>query len=216
MLKLHGFPISNFTNMVKHALVEKGVAFEEVSTAPNQESAFLAKSPMGKIPALETPAGFLCETNVILEYLEDTHPTPALYPADAFARGRLKQLIKSIELYVELPAHSLVSVLFGAEPTPAQLESTKPAITRGLASLTRQAQFAPWVAGEQFSAADIFLYHSLSLVGTIAARLYDWDALAEVPGLKDWQQRMAQRPSTAQIDAVSNAAMAEFLKQRAG
>ena len=216
MLKLHGFPISNFTNMAKQALVEKGVAFEEVNTAPNQEAAFLAKSPMGKIPALETPAGFLCETNVILEFLEDAHPSPALYPTDAFSRARMKQLIKSIELYVESPAHSLVMVLFGADPTPAQLETTRPAITRGLAALARQARFAPWVAGEQFSAADIFLYHSLGLVSTIAARLYDWDALAEVPGLKDWQQRMAQRPSTAQVDAVSNAAMAEFLKQRAG
>jgi len=216
MLKLHGFPISNFTNMVKHVLIEKGIAFEEVSTAPNQEPAFLANSPMGKIPALETPAGFLCETNVILEYLEDTQPTPALYPTDAFARARLKQLIKTIELYVESPAHSLVTVLFGAEATADQLANTRPAIARGLAALQRQARFAPWVAGESFSAADIFLYHSLGLVSTIAGKLYDWDALAEVPGLKDWQQRMAQRPSTAQIDAVSNAAMAEFLKKTAG
>lgn len=214
MLKLHGFAISNFTNMVKQALLEKDIAFEDVATMPNQDPAYLSKSPMGKIPALETPDGVVCETNVILEFLEETHPTPALYPAEPFARARMKQLIKSIELYVESPAHSLVNVLFGAEPTAAQLESTRPALERGLAALQRQAKFAPWVCGEQFSCADIFLYHSLGLVGTIAGKLYDWDALAEVPGLKDWQQRMAQRPSTQRVDDASSAAMAEFMKQR--
>lgn len=216
MLKLHGFPVSNFTNMVKHALLEKGVAFEEVQTAPNQEPAYLAKSPMGKIPALETDRGFICETNVILEYIEETHPAQPLYPADPFERARMKQLVKTIELYVEMPAHGLVMVLFGAEPTPAQREATRPALEKGLAALRRQASFAPWVAGGQFSIADIFLYHSLSIVVALAGKLYDWDVVADVPGMREWQQRMAQRPITQRIDAATQAAMAEFMKSRAG
>ena len=72
MLKLYGFPVSNYTNMVHLALLEKGVAFDYVMTIPEQSPDFLAKSPRGKVPVLETPQGFVNETSVILEYLEET------------------------------------------------------------------------------------------------------------------------------------------------
>ncbi len=97
MLKLHGTPISNFYCIVKQVMLEKGIAFEEVHVMANQEPAFLAISPMGKIPALETEYGYLTETNVILEYLEEVQPSPALYPQNVFARAQVKQLIKMVE-----------------------------------------------------------------------------------------------------------------------
>ncbi|MEE9254525.1 MAG: glutathione S-transferase N-terminal domain-containing protein, partial [Pseudomonadales bacterium] len=59
MLKLHGFPISNYFNMAKIALLEKGIEFEEVTTRPSQEDEYLDRSPMGKVPCLETDAGFI-------------------------------------------------------------------------------------------------------------------------------------------------------------
>ena len=81
MLKLHGFAVSNFYNMIQHTLLEKGIEFEEVMAVPSQDNEFLEKSPMGKIPCLETPQGFLAETDVILDYLEKTQypgATPGL------------------------------------------------------------------------------------------------------------------------------------------
>ena len=47
MIKLYGFPVSNYFNMVKWALLENGIEFEEVHAMPNQESDFTSKSPMG-------------------------------------------------------------------------------------------------------------------------------------------------------------------------
>ena len=82
MLKLHGFSVSNYANMVKHCLIEKGIDFEQVHVTPSQEPEFRAISPMGKIPCLETPQGCLIETSVILDYLEDFYPEPALRPAE--------------------------------------------------------------------------------------------------------------------------------------
>ena len=54
MLKLYGFPVSNYFNMVKIALLEKQIEFEEVLVYPNQEHDYLSKSPMGKVPCIET------------------------------------------------------------------------------------------------------------------------------------------------------------------
>ena len=79
VLKLHGFTVSNYFNMVKMALIEKGIDFEFVDVRPNQEGNFLAKSPMGKVPCLETDDGFISETNVIFEYLEDLGQGVALF-----------------------------------------------------------------------------------------------------------------------------------------
>ena len=41
MIKLYGFAVSNYYNMVKMALIEKGMEFEEVTVRPSQESEYL-------------------------------------------------------------------------------------------------------------------------------------------------------------------------------
>ena len=71
MLKLHGAPLSNYYNMVKTALLEKGLEYEAVMAPPSQEEEFLAKSSMGKIPCLETDNGFVAESLAIIEYLDE-------------------------------------------------------------------------------------------------------------------------------------------------
>ena len=96
MLKLYGFPVSNYVNMVHFALLEKGIPFEYVLTFPDQGPEFLAISPRGKVPVLETPQGYLNEANVILEYLEETGGGKPLLPSDPYARGYVRSLMKEI------------------------------------------------------------------------------------------------------------------------
>ena len=81
MLTLCGFPLSNYYNKVKFALLEKGVDFteEDVRTGRKDE-AVLAASPLGKIPFIRTEHGTLCESEAIMAYVEATWPAPALLP----------------------------------------------------------------------------------------------------------------------------------------
>ena len=67
MLKLHGFVSSNYVNMVQLALYEKGLPFEFVTVFPDNSPEFLAHSPRGKVPILQTEHGFINETSAILE-----------------------------------------------------------------------------------------------------------------------------------------------------
>ncbi|HEY3699348.1 MAG TPA: glutathione binding-like protein, partial [Spongiibacteraceae bacterium] len=169
---------------------------------------------MGKVPALQTEHGYLSETDVILAYLEDVQPMPTLYPRDAFARAKANKIIKMVELYIEMPAHQTLAAMFGgASLADYQRETIRPMMERGLAALRRLAQFSPWVCGEQFTYADIYLYRSLGVISSAAGKIYDWDALAEVPGLKEWQARVAQRPLTRAIDTETQTALQAFLKQ---
>ena len=79
MLTLCGFPISNYYNKVKLALLEKDMPFEEeVVTLPISSEAALAASPLGKVPFLRTPQGDLCESQAIMEYIEAACPQPPL------------------------------------------------------------------------------------------------------------------------------------------
>ena len=112
MIKLYGMPLSNYYNMIKCVLIEKGMEFEEVLVKPNQEVEYLSKSPMGKVPCIETSQGFLSETAVILNYLDALGEGPSFYPADAFERAKVEELIHGMELYIELQARRLYGEVF--------------------------------------------------------------------------------------------------------
>ena len=129
MLKLCGFHISNYHNKVRLALLEKGVAFEEDSgVRPSQKDEYVALSPMGKVPYLEIDGTRLCESEVILEYLEEAYPQKPLLPKDPLARAKVRELVTMMELHMELVARRLYGVLFGQTIS----EGTKNAVEKDL------------------------------------------------------------------------------------
>ncbi len=139
MLTLHGFPVSNYYNKVKLALLEKNLPFTEEYVHPKSvDAAGMAASPLGKIPFITTPQGTLCESQAIIDYLEAAHPTPALLPADPFAAAKVRELTTYIDLHVELVARQLYAqAFFGGtvsestqERIRKQLEKTSPLSSR--------------------------------------------------------------------------------------
>lgn len=213
-MKLHGIALSNYYNMAKHAVLLKGVACEFVTTRPSQEPDFLAKSPMGKIPVLETERGFLSETDAILDYLDEAFPGPRLFPQDSFARAKVRQLMKVQELYVETPVHNLIGVLFGRDLPQHVKDASQPDARKGLAALGRLAKFSPWIAGSEFTAADIVVFYSFVLSNRITQAVYGWDMLNEVSGLRGWFERFEALDLAQQVLADNRAAL-EALAARA-
>jgi len=211
MIKLYGFPISNYFNMAKFALLEKGTEFEEVHAMPNQEPDFTAKSPMGKVPCIEVEGGCLSETGVILDYLEETYPATPLYPADPFSRAKVREIIRCCELYVELNARRHYGHLFFEEEiNEAAMAEVKPIMEKGLHALNQLAKFDPFIAGAQFTYADIVAYHSFSYPANVAQAIYDWDIIAEIQGLKESREAVAAREHCQKVDSEWQAALAEF------
>ena len=198
-MTLYGMPLSNYFSMVKHAMLEKGLDFEVVEMRPSQAPDFLQKSPMGKVPVLETERGFISETDVILDYLDETWPQHALFPPDPYARAKVRQVMKVQELYVETPVHNLIGALFGREvPEPVQ-EHSRQAAQQGLQALSRLVRFNPWLCGEMFTAADIFVFYSFTLGNKLTKLVYHWDMLQEVPGLAAWYDGFQDRAATRDI-----------------
>ena len=151
MLKLYGFPLSNYYNKVKLALLEKGVPFEEVLVSFGSEGK-QDKSPLGKVPYIETEQGFLCESQAIVDYIEARWPTPALIPADPWQAAKVREIITYCDLHVELCARQLYSQAFFGGTLPEKfIERVKGDLIKNLAAFKQVAKFAPYAAGDTFT-----------------------------------------------------------------
>jgi glutathione S-transferase len=212
MLKLYGFAVSNYYNMVKLALLEKGLPFEEVPFFAGQSPEALAVSPRGKVPVLGVEQGYVNETSVILEYLEQTQSGPALLPSEPFHRAQVLALAKEIELYIELPARSCYAEAFFGTPVPEAIkEKAKAELLLGFASLGRHGKFAPYLAGSSLSVADLYFLYSVDLACAVGKKLFGLDFLAELPAAKSLFARLDQNPNVQRIAADKDTAMPAFL-----
>ena len=175
-LTLGGFATSNYYNKVKLALLEKGIPVAEELAMPSQDPAFLDASPRGKVPYLRVGGTTLCESQVIVEYLEDAYPAVALYPADPLERARCRELIQILELHVELVARRLfASALFGL-PLQDQLKDQVAAdLKLGIAALKRRLHFAPYAGGHRLTYADTAAVFHLPLAALAITKTYGED-----------------------------------------
>jgi glutathione S-transferase len=83
-----------FCARARIALAEKGVEYETVTIDLSDRPDWLyAKNPLGKVPVLEEDSFVLPESDVIMEYLEERYPEPALLPSDPAARARVRLMI---------------------------------------------------------------------------------------------------------------------------
>ncbi|SHN24008.1 glutathione S-transferase [Pseudomonas asturiensis] len=213
MLKLYGFASSNYFNMVKLALLEKQLPFEVVPLFGCQSPEVLAVSARGKVPVLGTDEGFISETDVILRYLEETFPDRPLLPADPFSRAQVWTIAKEIELYIELPARvCYAEVIFGGRPTPPDLKAKAHRdLVKGVAALAQRARFAPYVAGERFSVADVYFLYSIDLARQVGERLFDLDFLGDMPKAQALLERLALNPNVQQVAADKEADWPVFM-----
>jgi glutathione S-transferase len=201
MITLVGFAVSNYYNKVKIALIEKGVPFDEELNWAAKDEPTLACSPLGKVPFVRTPHGPLCESQVILEYLEDAHPQAPLLPADPFRRAKVRELVAFLELHLELVARRLYpQAYFGGTVEPAVIDATRRELERNAAAFARLASFAPFVAGDAFTVADCAAIVHLPLVSGASRAIWGEDVLAGTPA-RDYLKRMAERPSVQRVNA---------------
>lgn len=213
MIQLHGFAVSNYYNKVKFALLEKGVPFTEVHQGTKStDDAVLAASPLAKIPFITTEQGSLCESQVILDWLEATHPTPPLLPADPFAAAKVRELIAFIDWHLEMTARQLYgAVFFGAAPlSEGNLKRIRADLEKNIAGFKRLAKFAPYVAGDQFTMADCSAFNNLPLVGLATKGAFGEDLLlAGGVDYKSYVKLVGERPAAQKVAADRKAASAK-------
>lgn len=202
MLVLCGFPLSNYYNKVKFALLEKGVPFTEERVGTGRPE-MLGDSPLGKVPFVRTEHGGLCESQAIMEYIEARWPEPALMPANAWQAAKVRELITFIELHLELVARELYpQAFFGGSVSESHQARVRKLLDKHIPGFKQLAKFSPYVAGEQLTQADCAAYVHLPLVGLATKIVYGTDLLQE-HGV-DWKtytRFIGQRPAAQTVSA---------------
>ena len=99
-MKLHNYFRSSASFRVRIALELKGLAYDYVAVqivkGEHRSAPYAALSADGLVPLLEVDGEKLSQSMAIIEYLDETHPQPALLPADAPGRARVRALAQTI------------------------------------------------------------------------------------------------------------------------
>ncbi|MGR8979804.1 MAG: glutathione S-transferase family protein [Gammaproteobacteria bacterium] len=216
MITLFGIAISNYYNKTKLALLEKGIPFNEEVVVPSQDPLVLNRSPLGKIPYIQTEQGYLSESQAILEYLEEVHPENPLYPTGAFERAKCREFIQHIELNVELVARRLYTeAFFGGAVSEETKQEVREKVESGLKGLNRLAVFSPYALGENFTAADIVAWLHCGLIAMATQKIYGKDLVAEhIPNLAVYFKVMESRPHVQKVGKDRDAALKAFFEKK--
>ncbi len=210
MLTLHGSPISNYYNKVKLALLEKGVPFQEkLVNFRTKDEALLSLSPLGKIPFLTTEQGCIAESQVLLEYIEATHPQPPLLPKDPFAAAKVRELVTFLDWHLEMAARQLYGVAFFGAPALSEGNASRirREVEEKIRGLKRILKLAPYAAGDTFTMADCSAFANLPLVGMATKAVYGEDLL-QAAGIdyKAYVKFIGERPAAQKVVADRKAA----------
>jgi len=217
-MKLYSGPVSLFSRKVEIALHEKGLPFEQILVPFTQTKGYsprnpdvLAINPKGQVPVLVDGDLALYDSTVILEYLEDAYPDPALYPKAAPERARCRLYDVFGDEVMLAPLRSL---MHRTEPKPDDLErwhareakarEAEPVLAGHFAELDRALQDRDYLCGA-FSAADISVF-----MAVFWTRRLGGPSLKNHEALARWYARLSARPAVARVTSEILAADAQL------
>jgi maleylacetoacetate isomerase len=123
---------------VRWALGHKGIPFTSVPIDLERGEQLSAehreRNPMAQVPALFIDGRTLAESVAILEYLEETRPSPPLYPKDHGARARVRQVVELVNSGIQPLQRPAVGARHSADAAE-QMAFRKFFNERGLAAL---------------------------------------------------------------------------------
>jgi glutathione S-transferase len=194
----HGW-LSPFSREVRIVLGEKGLDFDlVVEKVWERRPEFLAMNPTGEVPVLvETEGQILSGAGVICEFLDESHPKDTLIGSDLLVRAETRRLRDWFgpKFYTEVTRNLVDEKLYkqfmgmGA-PDSVAIRAGHENLGPNLAYISHLTERRRWLAGENFSLADIAAAAQLSCLDYM-----DDIPWPEVPAAKDWYARVKSRPS---------------------
>ena len=199
MITLYDHPLSPYAQKVKISLREKGLKFETPMPgglgAGGAGGEFVAASPRAEVPALVDGDVRIFDSTIILEYLDDAYPEPAMRPASAAERARVRMLEEVMDTHFEAINWGLSEIRWFRRAVGEQAErmfATARAQTEGFyAWLEKQLGDREWFNGEAFGWGD------LSVVPYLNGSVGQGNPPAEGSKLAAWLKRANARPSVA-------------------
>jgi glutathione S-transferase len=189
-------------HVVRMFMAEKGlkIPFVEIDLmkGENRKEPYLKVNPHGQMPALELDDGSsISEITAICEYLEDTHPTPALIGSNAKEKAECRMWTRRVDLNVCEPLANGFRFSQGLGlfkdrivTVPEAADGLKTIARDRLKWVERQTTGGEYLCGARFTLADILLYCFLEFGKQVGQPLDP-----ENKNLTAWLERVKARPS---------------------
>lgn len=199
MTTLYEHPLSPYAQKVKIALREKGVAFEAKMPggigSGAVEGEFAAASPRGEVPALIDEDHRIFDSTIILDYIEEKWPTPALLPETPAARAQARMIEDVCDTHYEAINWGLGEIGWFRRAEGALAESLRERAAEQTekiqAWLAKQLGARDWFDGARFGRGD------LSVVPYVHASAGFGNGPDEGAPLGRWLARARSRASVA-------------------
>jgi len=167
----------------------------DIRTGENRRPGYLAVNPLGKVPAILHRGVLITEQVAALLYLADLFPTMGLAPA--IGDPRRGAYLRWSVYYAACYEPALVDKALGREPGPVAMSPYGDFDTM-IDTLRHQLDLAPYLLGEQISAADILWGNALNW-GTM------FKLVPELPVLLAYKARVMDRPSFRRVSEIDAA-----------
>ncbi len=191
--------------VVRMFLAEKGVKVPVVEVdlikGENRQDAHLKRNPAGQMPCLEFDDGaHLSEITAICEYIEDTHPAPALIGATPREKAETRMWTRRVDLNICEPMANGFRNAEGLPLFKARIP-TDPAVAPGLKMIAQnrekwlsdmKAPSDQFLCGDRFTLADILLFCFVDFGIQVGQPLNP-----EAKWLAGWYERVKARASAA-------------------
>lgn len=202
MNTLYHYPLSPFSRKVRLCLAEKKIEVGLVEERYwEQDPDFLRRNPAGKVPVLKMGSRTMSDSVAICEYLDETHPTPQLFPKNAEARCEVRRLIGWFddkfyhEVTAKLTGERVYRKVMGTGyPDSTNVKAGAKAVKYHLDYMASLLDERRWLAGNEMTMADFAAAAQLSCLDYTSD--VDWNR-HEV--LKDWYAKIKSRPAFRSI-----------------
>lgn len=196
---LYHFPICPFSRKIRLQLLEKGIECELIEEHSwERRSQLLALNPAGDVPVFVESTGFVVASHrAIAEYLEETKPEIPLLGAGAQQHAEVRRIMDWFDdkFYTEVNRYILNEKIYRfysrvGHPNSHAIRAAKANIINHLNYVTYLLKHRKWLAGADFSLADI----------TAAVHFSVLDYLGDVPWAdfkeaSEWYALVKSRPS---------------------
>ncbi len=215
-MHIYGSTASPFVQRVLMAARAKG---HDIAVQPPlagmQSPEFQAISPMGRIPVLALDdGGHLCESAAIVGYFDDTLDGPSLFPTDALARARVRELVSLAmgEVAVGLRP-MMVHLVFRMSDAPDVVAAARATMENGLNAIEKLIPDGP---AARPTPADCALVPVFALARIIDPMAGTWDMVKAHPRIAGYFARALEHPIARRSIDEMEAGFAAILARNAG